>query len=183
MQYLLYGKSRRNSALPQVNGPRATASFGVQRPATGSAEVREAGLATVSEDEVLLALARMSMDASVRASQDVGGVSPVQLRALTALRQMGEANLAQLAEDIGITVSTASRLVDRLVGAEWVHRAPSEINRREISLTLSGEGKRLLRRYDRRRVVLLKDCLERLPADRRDAVVAALTDLTRLTRS
>ena len=136
---------------------------------------------TGSEDDVLLALARMSMDASVRASQDVGGVSSVQLRALTALRQEGEANLAQLAEDIGITVSTASRLVDRLVSADWVHRAPSETNRREISLTLTGDGKRLLRRYDRRRVALLKECLDRVDPERRAAVVAALADLTRPT--
>ena len=137
-------------------------------------------MATVSEDDVLLALARMSMDASVRASEDVGGVSPVQLRALTALRQKGEANLAQLAEDIGITVSTASRLVDRLVGADWVHRGPSASNRREISLTLTDEGKRLLRRYDRRRVALLKEALERVPEERRDAVVAALAELVQL---
>ena len=136
-------------------------------------------MATTAEDDVLLALARMSMDASVRASQDVGGVSPVQLRALTALRQKSEANLAQLAEEIGITVSTASRLVDRLVAADWVHRAPSETNRREISLTLTDTGKRLLRRFDQRRVVLLKECLEHLPDGRREAVVRALAELTR----
>jgi DNA-binding MarR family transcriptional regulator len=141
----------------------------------------ERGVATVSEDDVLLALARMVMDASVRASEDGGGVSPVQLRALTALRQKGEANLAQLAEDIGITVSTASRLVDRLVGAEWVHRAQSEADRREISLTLTDHGRRLLRRFDRRRVVLLKECLERVPAERRDAVVRAISELTHAT--
>jgi DNA-binding MarR family transcriptional regulator len=136
------------------------------------------GRPEVFEDDVLLALARMSMDASVRASEDVGGVSPVQLRALTALRQKGDANLAQLAEDIGITVSTGSRLVDRLVGADWVHRAPSMSDRREVSLTLTEAGKRLLRRYDRRRVALMKERLERLPAERRVAVVAALAELT-----
>ena len=130
-------------------------------------------------ENALLALARMSMDASVRASEEVGGVSPVQLRALTALRLKRETNLAQLAEDIGVTVSTASRLVDRLVSAEWVHRTASQTNRREISLTLTGTGKRLLRRYDRRRVLLLKECLERVPAERRDAVVGALAELTR----
>lgn len=143
-----------------------------------TAGVGRAQVVTGSEDDVLLALARMAMDASVRASAHVGGVSPVQLRALTALRQKGEANLAQLAEDIGITVSTASRLVDRLVGAEWVHRAPSESNRREIRLTLTDDGERLLRRYDRRRVVLLKEGLDRVPAQRRDAVVSALRELT-----
>src|SRR4051812_15099158 len=96
----------------------------------------------------------MAMDASVRASGDLGGLSPVQLRALTALRQLAEANLAQLAEEMGVTVSTTSRLVDRLVSADWVHRASSPHNRREIRLTLTESGKRLLRRYDKRRVEL-----------------------------
>ena len=146
----------------------------------GTAGIRGVQVVTAGpEDDVLLALARLSMDASVRASEDVGGVSPVQLRALTALRQKGEVNLAQLAEDIGITVSTASRLVDRLVGADWVHRGPSASNRRELSLTLTDTGKRLLRRYDRRRVALLRECLDQVPAERRDAVVAALAELTR----
>jgi DNA-binding MarR family transcriptional regulator len=134
-------------------------------------------VATVSEDHVLLALARMAMDASVRASGELGALSPVQLRALTALRQLGEANLAQLAEEMGVTVSTTSRLVDRLVAADWVHRAPSPHNRREISLTLTDGGKRLLRRYDKRRVELLGECLGRLPQDRRDSVVEALAEL------
>ena len=72
-------------------------------------------MTTVSQEHVLLALARMAMDASVRASGELGGLSPVQLRALTALRRLAEANLAQLAEEMGVTVSTTSRLVDRLV--------------------------------------------------------------------
>src|SRR4051794_41193555 len=93
----------------------------------------------------------MAMDASVRASGELGGLSPVQLRALTALRRLAEANLAQLAEEMGVTVSTTSRLVDRLVSADWVHRASSPHNRREIRLTLTESGKRLLRRYDKRR--------------------------------
>ena len=58
-------------------------------------------MATPSEEHVLLAIARMAMDASVRASGEVGGLSPVQLRALTALRWLGDANLAQLADEMG----------------------------------------------------------------------------------
>ena len=61
-----------------------------------------------SGTQVLLALARMAMDASVRASGELGGPSPVQLRALTALRRMTGANLAQLAEEMGVTVSTTA---------------------------------------------------------------------------
>jgi DNA-binding MarR family transcriptional regulator len=128
-------------------------------------------------DDALLALARLAMDASVRAAGELGGISPVQLRALTAVRSRGRLNLAQLAEEMGITVSTASRLVDRLAGADWVRRAPSTRDRREISLTLTPSGTALLHRYDDRRVALLRACLDRVPAGRRDDVVAALAEL------
>jgi DNA-binding MarR family transcriptional regulator len=145
---------------------------------TGASSDEGDGVAEVSQDEVLLALARMAMDASVRAAGEIGGVSPVQLRALTALRQRGAANLAQLAGEMGITVSTASRLVDRLVAADWVHRATAAHNRREISLTLTDDGKRLLRRYDRRRVDVLTECLKRVPVERHATVLSALAELT-----
>jgi DNA-binding MarR family transcriptional regulator len=129
------------------------------------------------DDDTLLALARLAMDASVRAADELGGISPVQLRALTALRHRAGLNLVQLAEEMGITVSTASRLVDRLVGAEWVQRAQSTHNRREISVTLTTRGSTLLSRYDDRRVAVLRGCLDRVPADRRDEVVDALAEL------
>src|SRR3954451_24841843 len=143
----------------------------------------EMGMTTSADGDVLLALARMAMDASVRASEELGGPSPVQLRALTALRRLPGANLALLAGEMGVTVSTTSRLVDRLVGADWVHRAPSPNNRREISLTLSDGGKRLLRRYDKRRVELLKECLERVPAERHEAVLDALAELAHVAHA
>ena len=128
-------------------------------------------------DEALLAFARIAMDASVRAADDTGALSPVQLRALTALQEFGPSNLAQLAEEMGVTVSTASRLVDRLVAADWVHRRQAAHNRREISLTLTPRGKALLRRYDDERIGRMQDCLTRLAPERQDAVVAALEEL------
>jgi DNA-binding MarR family transcriptional regulator len=134
-------------------------------------------------DEAMLAVARLAMDASVRAADDLGGLSPVQVRALTALRLTAGANLAALAEEMGVTVSTASRLVDRLVSAEWVHRGPSPHNRREISLSLTAAGKALLRRFDDRRVMHMRDCLARLAPERQDEVVAALSDFAAGARS
>lgn len=128
-------------------------------------------------DEVLLALARLVMDVSVRAADEMGGLSPVQLRALTLLRSSSGANLATLAEAMGVAVSTASRLVDRLTAADWVHRRPAPHTRREVSLTLTEVGEDLLRRYDDRRLADLRDCLAQVPSDRRAAVADALGDL------
>jgi DNA-binding MarR family transcriptional regulator len=140
-------------------------------------------MSTSADDAVLLAVVRLAMDVSVRATAELGSMSPVQLRALTALRKLGEANLAQLSEEMGVTVSTTSRLVDRLVGADWAHRGRSPNNRREISLTLSEAGRRLLRRYDERRVELMRECLHRLPADRQDAVLDALAEFAGVTHA
>ena len=133
-------------------------------------------------DEALLAFARIAMDASVRAADVMGALSPVQLRALTALQEYGPSNLAQLAEEMGVTVSTASRLVDRLVAADWVHRRQAPHNRREISLTLTSQGKSLLRRYDDERISRLQNCLTRLAPDRQDVVVSALEEFIKAAR-
>jgi DNA-binding MarR family transcriptional regulator len=133
-------------------------------------------------DDALLAVARLVLDVSVRAADDLGGLSPVQLRALTALREAGSANLVSLAEEMGVTVSTASRLVDRLVAADWVHRRASPQDRRELALTLTHGGTALLRRYDARRLARLRECLDRLAPDRQEAVVAALGELAAVAR-
>ena len=77
------------------------------------------------EDEALLAVARAVMSISTRAAARVGGISVVQLRALTVLREFGSANLGRLAEAMGGTVSTTSRLVDRLGAAGPGGRPPS----------------------------------------------------------
>jgi DNA-binding MarR family transcriptional regulator len=131
------------------------------------------------EDEALLAVARLAMDASIRAAGELGGLSPVQLRALTALRTSPGANLAQLADSLGVTVSTASRLVDRLIAADWVHRRTAEHTRREVSLSLTEAGRAVLHRYDDHRIVHLRECLASLEPDRRAAVVEAFGELSR----
>jgi DNA-binding MarR family transcriptional regulator len=138
---------------------------------------RKDGMDRTAADEALLAVARMAMDASVRAADDLGELSPVQLRALTGLRHAEGTNLAGLAEDMGVTVSTASRLVDRLVSAEWVNRRPSPHNGREISLSLTEAGASLLRRFDDRRLLRLRDYLARVAPERQGVVVEALSEL------
>jgi DNA-binding MarR family transcriptional regulator len=129
------------------------------------------------EDDVLLRLARTVVGISTRAADELGRLSVVQLRALTVLRGLGAGNLGQLATGMGVTVSTASRLVDRLVAAGLVDRRPSPHSRREVALAVTGLGAELLERYDELRLVELRALLDRLPADRRPHVLAALAEL------
>src|SRR3954447_13509544 len=129
------------------------------------------------DDQAVLAAARLFTGVSVRAADEAGQLSAVQLRALTVLSGSDGSNLAALADEMGVAVSTASRLVDRLVAAGWVDRRPSDANRREISLSLTEAGTTVLTRYDDLRLGVLRERLDRLPAARRAAVVAALRDL------
>ena len=133
--------------------------------------------ATVSEDDVLVRAARTFVGMSVRAADQLGSVSLVQLRALSVIDEVDGANLMQLSDGMGVTVSTASRLVDRLLTAGLVDRRPSETTRREITLSLTAQGQSLLSHYDDLRLQALRRRLDQLPRTRRTAVVAALGDL------
>jgi DNA-binding MarR family transcriptional regulator len=128
-------------------------------------------------DEVLLAGLRRAMAISVRAADEMGDLSPVQLRALTVLQETPRANLNDLASAMGVTVSTTSRLVDRLVAAGLVDRKPSAQTRREITLTLTRTGRNRLQRYDRLRLAEVRACLDAVPPADRDSVVTALHQL------
>jgi len=128
------------------------------------------------QDDALLALARGMIGLSTRAADELGQVSIVQLRALTMLRQLQPASLVQLAEGIGVTPSTTSRLVDRLVAAGLVERRTSPESRRQIELRLSPDGEATLDRYDRARLAGMAEALERLPEGRREAVLDALAE-------
>jgi DNA-binding MarR family transcriptional regulator len=124
---------------------------------------------------VLLRLARTVIGISTRAADRLGGVSVVQLRALTVLStEEGGANLGRLAAGMGVTVSTASRLVDRLVRAGLLDRRPSPVSRREVSLALTPAGRELLERYDGLRLQSLRAGLAELPTDARPHVARAL---------
>jgi DNA-binding MarR family transcriptional regulator len=80
-----------------------------------------------------------------------------------------------------VTVSTTSRLVDRLSSGAWVSRRPAEHNGREVSLTLTDAGNAVLRRYDDGRLRRLHAWLDRLSPDSRAAVLDGLAELATLS--
>ncbi|WP_164704301.1 MarR family winged helix-turn-helix transcriptional regulator [Blastococcus litoris] len=129
-----------------------------------------------AEDDALLRLARTVVGASMRAADQLGQPSVVQLRAVGVLDGLGVANLGRLAADLGIAVSTTSRLVDRLVAAGLVDRRQSPHSRREVALSVTPRGSEVLGRYDELRLGELRDLLAGLPANRRPEVVAALAE-------
>ncbi|MGC4854550.1 MarR family winged helix-turn-helix transcriptional regulator [Micromonospora sp. DT4] len=90
-------------------------------------------------------------------------VSGAQLRAVMVIEQYDGINLRRLATRLDMLLSSASRLCDRLVAAGMLEREPGRFDRREISLHLTPEARRLLAK-------LRTDRQERLAA-----VLAAMT--------
>jgi DNA-binding MarR family transcriptional regulator len=82
-------------------------------------------------------------------------LSSSQLRALMVVEQCDGVNLRGLAAAMGILLSSASRLCDRLVAAGVLEREPGRVDRREISLHLTPAGRKLLDelRADRRAII------------------------------
>jgi DNA-binding MarR family transcriptional regulator len=111
---------------------------------------------------------------SIAAAEEV--VDLTQFRALVVVASHDVASLGQLAEAAGLSLSTASRLCDRLVAAGLLHRADDPANRRQLALTLTGAGKRVVGQVmdSRRRAV--EPILRKLPKERRAALVAALEE-------
>jgi DNA-binding MarR family transcriptional regulator len=95
-------------------------------------------------------------------------VSGSQLRALLVVEQYDGINLRGLAGQLGVILSSASRLCDRLVASGVVERVPGRTDRREIALHLTSAGRSLL---------------DKIRADRRGRLAAVLAQMTPAART
>lgn len=97
-------------------------------------------------------------------------LSPHQLRALRVLESEPGLNLTALAEGMEIGLPTASRLCDRLEAAGLVERALHPRKRREVQLSLTGQGRQVLGEVASRRSQALVAVLAAMTAAEREAL-------------
>jgi DNA-binding MarR family transcriptional regulator len=98
-------------------------------------------------------------------------VTMPQFRALVLLRALGPTPAGTLASQLGVTASTGTRLVARLVRGGWVGRDSDDSDRRLITLELTAKGKRLVDETRLRRERSLVAILGRLAPSDRHAVL------------
>lgn len=102
-------------------------------------------------------------------------LSASQLRAMLTLEALpGGVNLRGLADRLGVVISSASRLSDRLVAAGLMERRQSDEDRREVLVRLSPAGRRLLVEMRRRRRERLARVLARMTPEDRAALRSGL---------
>jgi DNA-binding MarR family transcriptional regulator len=141
----------------------------------GTAEVSDEELteAIIVASRAMVAVATRSLAA---ADHDV---TLPQYRTLVVLAYGGSKRLADLASHLSVSPSTATRMCDRLVRKGLVTRARDEIDRREVKLDLTEEGRNLVHQVMDRRREDVQTLLSAIPTGSRRALVASLQVLAR----
>lgn len=100
-------------------------------------------------------------------------VTLVQYRALVVLAA-GPLPVGELADALGVHPSTATRMCDRLVAKRLIRRAHGPHNRREVQVSLSAAGRRIVDEVTSLRRAEIERIVHTMSAHQREAAVGAL---------
>src|SRR5580658_2052944 len=103
------------------------------------------GLGVPDDNEVIEAIihaSRAMVGIAIRSLTECGeSVTLPQYRTLVVLADGGPRRLADLADALGVSPSTATRMCDRLVRKGLITRARDELDRREVNLEVTPAGR------------------------------------------
>jgi DNA-binding MarR family transcriptional regulator len=100
-----------------------------------------------------------------RGEDDISGLSPARLSALSVLVFGGPRTIGELADAEQVRPPTMSAIVDGLEGDGLARRAPDPHDRRLVRVHASAKGKRVLQRARERRIAALAERLSNLDAN------------------
>ena len=129
-------------------------------------------------DRLRLAMARLGRRL-VHTHPDAG-MTPSRLTALGALEAAGPLRIGGLAEILGTSAPTTSRLVEVLYERGLVTRTPDSDDHRATRIALTSEGAALLHALRRCTTDALARRIDDLTVDRRAALVGALPVLEQI---
>lgn len=111
------------------------------------------------------------------------GLSISQCYALEALFDQGPMTMSELARTLFLEASTATRIIDRLVEADLVERTTSDRDRRKCMVGVTETGQRLVGQIRKDLVEEHVEVLRQVPAESREAVIAALARMLEAFRA
>jgi DNA-binding MarR family transcriptional regulator len=142
-----------------------------ERPAPRRSGARD------DEADAVLAACRILVTLSAQSIAAVEDVADMaQVRALVVMASRGSVSLGELATAANLHPSRASRLCDRLVAEGLIHRADDPANRRQLTLTLTPSGQRVVRTVMQYRRDAIKPILARLTKQRRAELISVLKE-------
>lgn len=107
-------------------------------------------------------------------------LSVPQFRALAFLRRHPGASLSSVAEHVGLTLPSTSKMIDRLVTRCLVARADCLDDRRRVTLTLTPAGASVVEQAAQATQARLAEMLAALSSEERATLVEAMRILQRV---
>ena len=101
-------------------------------------------------------------------------LSVPQFRTLTFVSRNPEVSLSHLAQHLGLTLPSTSKLVDGLANQKVITRRESKEDRRRLTLCLTKGGEEILRMAGEATQNYLKDVLGGLSADELSTIIRAM---------
>jgi len=102
-----------------------------------------------------------------------------RLKALFSIACQGSPTIGGLARELGVSLPTASTLVEALVGQGYASRREDAVDRRRTLTELTPAGERLVTTLREGSTKMLHDSLQRLDEEDLTALVQGLRALTR----
>jgi DNA-binding MarR family transcriptional regulator len=125
--------------------------------------------------DAVLAASRAIVAMAVRSLSAVSeDVTLTQYRVLVVLASRGEQTVAALADELGVSAPTASRMCDRLVRDGLITRSEDPGDRRRVSLVLTKLGSSLLEDVTAARRVEIAHVLAALSERTQRSMIAGL---------
>jgi DNA-binding MarR family transcriptional regulator len=124
--------------------------------------------------EVLLEASKALVGIAMRTIPPESGVTLAQFRGLVLLEKSGGMRAGDLAHALAVTPSTATRLCDRLVRDGFANRVMSEHDRREVLLSITGSGSKVVRAALAQRRRELGRVVANIPVDDRAAFIRCM---------
>jgi DNA-binding MarR family transcriptional regulator len=106
-------------------------------------------------------------------------LSPQDGRALVTLSDRGPVTMTDLSELLGVPLSTATRMVERLIDKGLAIRSRIEDDRRVVRVELSDEGKKLNQIFLEHRRVVGRSMLAPLTHGEREIFLELMTKISR----
>jgi DNA-binding MarR family transcriptional regulator len=105
------------------------------------------------------------------------GISMAQLHIMHTLQRSGEMTMSQLADQLAVSLSNATGLVDRLEERGYVERRRVPEDRRVVVVRVTDLGARTLQESDALNVQLMRDVMARLDPDELPAIAHAVAEV------
>jgi DNA-binding MarR family transcriptional regulator len=110
----------------------------------------------------------------LRQTRAGAGLSPTQYQVLASIVRLGPVRLSDLAVEEGLNPTMLSRIASKLESAGLVVRVPDADDGRVARLSVSSDGRLLVKRVRGERTDALSRALDQLDGDQRRRLIEAL---------